>query len=124
MMSQSSPSPFYNVEISVSPDPDNVGEYIVNAKPELPIITVADSIINYKIVDSGGSNIVFTGMTVTPHNNGQLSSAIVSVDGKMLTLSDINTVEMTFNVTLQFKDNDHTGRQFAHDPQVQNRPPP
>lgn len=111
---------FQNIQVSVKPNPAKPGHYIVHSEPADPVITQTDTIVNYQIIDTDGYPIVFTGMGVKPHDNGQLSDATVSVDGKLLTFSDINTLKMTLNINLKFKDQD--GVEFAHDPQVQNDP--
>jgi predicted ATP-grasp superfamily ATP-dependent carboligase len=113
---------FENIQISVKPDPEKEGQYIVVAYPADPTLTKPNTIVNYQIIDTDGDDITFTGMTVKPHHNGQLSPATVSVDGKMLTFSDINTVKMTLNINLKFINHDKGGLEFAHDPQVQNDP--
>lgn len=96
------------------------GQYVVKTAPAVPWVTQPDTVINYQIYDTGGKNITFTGMTVDPADNDQLSAATVSVSGKQLTFSDANTSKQTFNITLNFKDSE--GVTFAHDPQVQNEP--
>lgn len=111
---------FINVVVSVHPS-DTAGTYNVETAPAIPRVTQKDTVINYQIVTSGKSNIVFTGMTVTPPSD-QFSQASVSVSGKQLTFTDANTgtVPKTFNVTLNFKD--EAGLQFMHDPEVLNEP--
>lgn len=118
------PAAFENIQISVKPDPEKPGHYIVVADPVDPTLTQNNTILNYQIIDTDGHDIVFAGMKVKPHYNGQLSPATVSVDGKMLTFSDINTVKMTLNINLKFVDHDKGGLEFSHDPQVQNDPQP
>lgn len=113
------PNQFINVLVKVIPG-KNPGEYLVHTAPEIPYVTQPDTILNYQIYDCGDKNIVFTGMSVTPVDNKQLSQASVSVSGKTLTFSDANTnpAKMILNITLQFKDED--GIQFSHDPEVVN----
>lgn len=112
-------APFINILVKVKPG-STPGTYKVETAPAVPCLTQPDTIVNYQIFDSGDKNILFTGMTVTPRDNGQLSPASVSVSGKQLTFSDANTVKMTMNITLNFKDED--GLEFSHDPQVENEP--
>jgi hypothetical protein len=112
-------TPFINVLVKVKPG-TNPGTYKVETAPATPCVTQPDTIINYQIFDSGNANIVFTGMTVIPTDNDQLSVASVSVSGKQLTFSDANTAKMMLNITLNFQDDD--GVQFMHDPQVENEP--
>jgi len=111
---------FQNIQVWVTPKAGQPGQYDVRTEPVSPLITNADTVINYQIVDTGGHAIVFKGMTVKPENNGQLSKETVSVDGLLMTFSDLNSKQMTLNITLKFTDND--GREFSHDPQIQNDP--
>lgn len=114
------PVTFQNIMVWVKPNPEKSGKYIVKTEPEVPVITKQDTIVNYQIVDTDGLPIVFTGMTVKPKNNEQLSNATVSVDGRQLTFSDINTVKMMLNIRLHFDQADHGS--FSHDPQMENDP--
>lgn len=112
-------TPFINIMVKVRPG-DVPGQYRVQTAPEVPFITQPDTVINYQLYDTGGKNIVFTGLTVAPADNHQLSPFSLSVSGKQLTLSDANTSSATLNITLNFRDED--GVQFNHDPQVVNEP--
>lgn len=114
------PVTFQNILVWVKPNPEKPHKYIVRTEPEIPVIKQQDTIINYQIVDTAGLPIVFTGMTVKPKHNDQLSPATVSVDGRQLTFSDINTVKMMLNIRLQFDRLDEGA--FSHDPQVENDP--
>lgn len=118
-MSKLIPStPFINVLVSVHET--TPGVYEVVTAPATPWITEKDTVVNYQIFDSGKRDIVFSGMSVKPVDNGQLSKASVSVSGKQLTFSDANTSKMTLNITLHFKD--EQGVEFSHDPEVENSP--
>jgi hypothetical protein len=119
MKTLTSATQFLNILVNVKPG-TTPGQYVVTTAPAAPCITLPDTIMNYQIYDSHDNNIVFTGMTVVPANNDQLSPASVSVSGKQLTFSDANTKKMTLNIILNFKDQD--GVEFMHDPQVQNEP--
>ncbi|MBV7534263.1 hypothetical protein KW842_00650 [Duganella sp. sic0402] len=118
-MSKIIPStPFINVLVSIRET--KPGVYDVMTAPATPWVTAKDTVINYQIFDSGNRDIVFTGMSVKPADNNQLSKATISVSGKQLTFSDANTAQMTFNITLHLKDDQ--GVEFAHDPEVENSP--
>lgn len=112
-------TPFINILVKVKPG-SAPGTYKVETAPAVLCIKQPDTIINYQIYDSGSNDIVFTGMTVTPSDNDQLSPASVSISGKQLTFSDANTSKMTLNITLNFKD--ESGVEFMHDPEVENEP--
>lgn len=96
------------------------GQYVVQTFPEVPYVTQADTVLNYQICQTGGQNIVFTGMTVKPAENDQLSTPSISISGKNLTFCDANTSEITLNITFHFEDEE--GKKFMHDPQVENQP--
>jgi hypothetical protein len=119
MTKLSASTPFLNVMVKVKPG-GTPGTYLVQTEPAVPYVTQQDTVINYQIYDSGGNDIVFTGMTVIPVNNDQLSAAAVSVSGKLLTFNDANTKGSTLSITLNFKDED--GVEFMHDPQIKNDP--
>jgi hypothetical protein len=112
---------FINVLVSVKPSAVIPGTYDVVTAPALPVITETDTVISYQIFDSG--NIVFTGASITPETNHQLSPASISLSGKLLTFSDANTKSMDLNITLKFKDASNPKLEFSHDPQISNRPP-
>ena len=112
-------TPFINIMVKVKPG-NTPGEYRVETAPEILCVTQPDTIINYQIYDCGNNDIVFTGMTVSPSDNNQLSQASVSISGRQLTFSDANTSKMKLNVTLNFQDED--GVKFMHDPEVENEP--
>lgn len=114
---------FVNILVSVKPSTTTAGSYDIVTAPALPMITETDTVINYQIFDTAGYDIVFTGMSVKPEINNQLSAAIVSVSGKLLTFSDANTETMNLNITLNFKDNNKPELEFSHDPQISNHPP-
>jgi len=114
------PITLVNIQVWVKPRLGVPGKYDVVTEPVDPVITNEDTIINYQIVDTDGYPIIFKGMTVKPKENGQLSKETISLDGKLLTFIDANTVKMTLNITLHFEDKD--GIAFSHDPQVQNDP--
>lgn len=112
-------TPFINILVHVREDSET-GAYKVVTAPAIPYVTQPDTILNYQIFDSGKKDIVFTGMSVLPKDNDQLSHGSVSISGKQLTFSDANTSKMTLNITLNFKD--EAGLEFSHDPEVQNEP--
>lgn len=113
---------FVNILVSVKPSTTTPDTYDVQTAPAVPVITETDTVINYQIFDTGGYDIVFTGMSVTPETNNQLSPASVSFSGKLLTFSDANTETMNLNINLKFMDKRKPELEFSHDPQISNRP--
>ncbi|MBV6322574.1 hypothetical protein [Duganella violaceipulchra] len=114
------PITFQNIMVWVKPRAGVPNKYDVVTEPAAPQILNADTVINYQIVGTDGYPIVFKGMSVKPEHNGQLSKEVVSVDGRLLTFSDLNTIKMTLNITLKFQDKE--GIEFSHDPQIHNDP--
>lgn len=110
---------FLNVLVNVKPAAE-AGKYHVTTSPEEPRVTQADTVINYQIYDDHGYGIVFTGATIKPSDNNQLSPVSVSVSGKQLTFTDANSAPITLSLTLDFKDKE--GLKFNHDPQIKNEP--
>lgn len=111
-------TPFINVLVKVRP---GIGEgvYIVHTAPEVPYVIQPDTVINYQLYDTGGEDIVFTGLTAVPADNDQMSAVSLSKSKKQLTFSDANTAPLTLNITLNFKS---PHGEFMHDPQVVNDP--
>ena len=127
-----SPTSFIDVLVTVTPGAEP-GTFNYVTDPAAPVITQPDTVINYQIFESGGHDIVFTGMTVEPADNGQLSVPSLSVSGKLLTLSDANTEKVTMTIQLQFSEKGGAAKSIAasrlafkaeNDPQVQNDPLP
>ena len=112
---------FVNILVSVKPGAAD-GQYDVVTAPAVPVITEPDTVINYQLFDTAGYDIVFTDMSVEPSVNTQLSSASVSMSGKLLTFTDANTETMGLNINLKFKNNSKLGELFSHDPQIINTP--
>ena len=112
---------FVNILVSVKPNATEPGKYDILTAPAVPVITEPDTVISYQIFDSG--NIVFTGVSILPEGNDQLSPPSISLSGKLLTFSDANTKQMDLNVTLMFTDTSKPKLAFSHDPQISNRPP-
>jgi uncharacterized protein YprB with RNaseH-like and TPR domain len=118
------PPSLQNVLVTVTPVENPVEgkkKYHVVTDPVILVVKEQNTLINYQIVDTGGYPIVFTGMSVKPANNDQLSEETVSIDKSMLAFFDANTSKMTLNITLHFKD-EKKGAEFSHDPQVENDP--
>lgn len=114
---------FVNILVFVKPSLTPNKKFDVVTAPVAPTITETDTVINYQIFDSAGYDIVFTGATIDPAINDQLSPATISVSGKLLTFSDANTKKIDLGVTLNFVNNSGTREEFSHDPQIINNPP-
>ena len=123
MSSYPGPTQFVNILVYVKPSTILGKKWDVTTAPTSPIITQNDTIINYQIFDTSGHDIVFTGLTVDPVVNTQLSPAVLSVSRKTLTLSDANTQRIDFDINLNFEEVDVPNSGFTHDPQITNNPP-
>ncbi|MYM67775.1 hypothetical protein GTP45_13150 [Pseudoduganella sp. FT55W] len=114
---------FVNILVFVKPNPAKPSGFDVSTSPAIPVITEADTVINYQIFDSAGYDIIFTGADVTPTDNAQLTSPSVSLSGKLLTISDANTKPLMLSVNLKFQIRGKSDSKFEHDPQISNNPP-
>jgi len=123
MSSFPAPAQFVNILVSVKPSTTIGKKWDVTTAPVAPMITQNDTVINYQIFDTSGHDIVFTGLTVDPAINTQLSPAVISVSRKMLTLSDANTQRIDFDINLGFEERNVPNSDFTHDPQITNNPP-
>jgi len=121
---------FQNVQVKAVKETDASGKVIykvVSAQPEPVVITAADTIINYQLVDTD-ADIVFTGITITPSST-QFSKPTISTDGKNLTLSDINTQTGDFSRQFEFNGQPEVRTEVAAKLEeggkdIENRPPP
>lgn len=119
------PTSFHNVQVVTTPHIDpNTGKivHLTLFNPAALIVKSRDSVINYQLVSPTPEGTRFTGLTASPSPNEQLSEAIVSLSGKLITISDANTAEETLSITLHFVDKD--GNPFDVDPDVDNIPDP
>jgi hypothetical protein len=113
-------TPFINVLVRVKLNKEKSG-YDVHCEPEAPLILQKDTVINYQITDTGGQDIVFSGLDVTPPDLKQISTPSISFSGKLLTVNDANTYKGWLSLFLEFTD--RTAKTtFKHDPQVRNEP--
>jgi hypothetical protein len=123
-MSNISPS-LNNVQVTVTRTPDGSGNspdglHNIVCDPDDITVTETNTIVNYQLVSPTPAVIVFTGLDlVDPNPKPQFSTATVSADGKMITLSDLNTITESYDVTLNFADDI---KKIAFDPQIHNVP--
>lgn len=129
------PPDFFNIQVTVIPVPAGTGNagktknYRVTCYPEAITVTHKDSVINYQLVPATPDDIVFCGMSQSdPVDVPQLSRPSISVDGKLLTFSDLNSVAEDIHITLKFAhreelaaSNDYEAH-ILFDPQVGNDP--
>ncbi|MEB0140180.1 MULTISPECIES: hypothetical protein [unclassified Undibacterium] len=126
---------FINIQVTVIPVPEGKGnagdhrQYQVTCVPASISVIHTDTIINYQIIPETPENIVFHGMSKKkPYLAPQFSHPSISVDRKMITFSDKNSVVEQIHVTLEFKDKDEASIHYDHpmninfDPQVGNDP--
>ena len=115
------PAPaFVNVRVTVTPG-SQAGQYAIACFPD-PVPVTQRTVINfYMDPDSAPIDVIFTDKIIKkPDHTRQFSLPSVSTDGKMLTLSDVDTVRETVHITLHVTDKDH--RKIPFDPQIVNGP--
>lgn len=124
-MSQKSPvtpAQFINILVTAIPSVDPISKeitYKTTFMPEAIEVMLPDTIINYQLIDPTPAGVKFSEVTIAPASD-QLSQPIIGQSGRILTLSDANTLPLTFNLSLGFKDND--GVKFIVDPEIKNDP--
>jgi hypothetical protein len=118
------PPDFQNVDVTVIPMPDGGGnsvggKFMVTCIPENLVVQGTDTVINYRLIAPTPKGIVFAGLAKeTRLRERQLSTPSISVDGKMMTFSDQNSLPGTIKITLEFKDNSL----IIYDPEIGNEP--
>lgn len=117
------PTPvFHNVQVTAFRKVvDGKPQFECTCYPTKVVIASPDAVIGYQLVAPTDSDIVLTGMTkLNPPSERQLSDASVSVDGRLLLLSDRNTIPAEIHIRLEFL---YRGEEaFTHDPQIGNVP--
>ncbi|MBI3731548.1 MAG: hypothetical protein HY254_24885 [Burkholderiales bacterium] len=99
------------------PNTTSDGRFTVVCHPPAVKSPPGDSVINYRLVSPTPPGIVFLGIDKSrPYALNQLSTPSISADGKMMTLSNRNTVEEVILVMLRFRDDTIS----IYDPEVTN----
>ena len=111
---------FHNVAVTLKAVPSGGntagGKYIVKCLPDTVNVVGGDAIINYQLTKAP-AGIVFTGFDHSGSSaDRELSKPSISVDGKMMTFSDINLEEGPILITLKFRDD----TEILFDPEVSN----
>lgn len=123
----SSPVPpaFINMTVQAEPRRDKTGNtpcggYHVTCHPAALVVSQLNSILNFQLIAPTPDGVKFASISKhKPIPVTQLSNPSISLDGKLMTLCDANTVAEPIDVTFHFTDGPHT---FTFDPQVQNEP--
>lgn len=122
-MSHPSPTPvYYNIQVVAERiTVDGVTSYITTCYPKSITVTTPNAVLGYQLVGPTPASILFTGMRKNnPPPQRQLSDATVSVDGRMLLISDRNSLKVDIDISLLFSDGGEV--EFSHDPQIGNVP--
>lgn len=104
--------------------------YDATYDPKVIEVHQEDTIINFRLVTPTPDDIVIRSVTIIPEDQSQLSTPSISKNGKQMTLSDLNTLPQTFNLSFSYKDKHdrHLPIQKGSDdvviyPEVENNPP-
>lgn len=108
------------IKVTVTAVKTTSESYTIVCTPEkIPVHEL--SIINFQLVPPTPADVQFTDIIVKhPSDLNQLSHPSVSTDGKMLTLSDVHTVQGDIEVFLHVTDAGKGHHKF--DPQIRNEP--
>lgn len=126
---------FLNTPVTVTRTPDGGGNAChgkyqvtyyqpggisVNEHGSISVVST-NTILNFQLIAPTPSEVVFTGMRTNQNDvEQQFSEATISLDGKMLTFTDIDNSPGGIAVTLLWRDS----VEISHDPQVVNTPQP
>lgn len=104
--------------------------YEANYDPKVIQVHEEDTIINFRLVTPTPDDVVIRSVTISPEGQSQLSTPSISKNGKQMTLSDLNTLSETFNLSFTFKDKHDRSLAILKDsaevviyPEVENNPP-
>jgi hypothetical protein len=117
------PTPFINVFVTAVPKTDADGNktYETTFVPARVLVVQHDTVLNYQLIAPTPQGVTIKSVSVKPEHSTQLSDPSIGESGKIVTLSNANTIKETFNITLQFED--EKGISFLVDPEVENEPP-
>ena len=115
-----SPVPaFINVQVTALPS-GKPGKYTITCLTD-PVLVSGATILNFQLIPGTPADVVFIEkISKNPRHKHQLSDPSVSTDGKMLTLSDVDTWSGSIEVTFYVTDKDKGEHGF--DPQIRNEP--
>jgi hypothetical protein len=77
-------------------------EYVADYDPKVLEVNENDTILVFKLAGKTPADVRIASVKPVQEDNTQLSPASISKNGKMATLSDINTERDTFNLKFQF----------------------
>lgn len=116
-------APVIQVQVVAIPSLDPVTKkikYNTTFTPEAIKVTARDTILSYELVAPTPAGVQFKSVKVKGKNPEQLSAPTISQSGKLLVMTDANTVKEVLNLTIRFKDSDDL--EFDVDPEVDNDP--
>jgi hypothetical protein len=124
--SESVVAPFKNVEVTAIPEvnPNGQTTYKLSFAPPKLHIKDSDTVINYQLVGKTPADVRFSGLTIEPASANQFSAAVVSQSGKMITLSDANTLRGTFKAKFAFGNTEALQVMTETEPEIENEPQP
>jgi|GEM_PF-1380028 hypothetical protein len=98
-------SPVIHVKVTVStavnPSTGEI-EYIPKYHPEVISVTEPDTILSFKLHKPTPDDVIISAVARRPADNTQLSTPSISTNGKMVTLTDVNTEKQTLNLDFDF----------------------
>lgn len=110
---------FCNTDVTVIPDPTQPSGIRVELVPPSTYVTTSNTVLNYSMSAATPPQYVFTGITDVTGPADQFSTASVSIDGRMITFSDLDSLSGNITFLLQIH-NTETKEQHTHDPDVVN----
>lgn len=77
-------------------------EYQAKYDPEVIKVTDFDTILSFKLDQPTPDDVRVMSVKPRPEDNTQLSTPSISKNGKLVTLTDVNTVKETLNLDFEF----------------------
>lgn len=99
---------------------DGAGSFAIRSFPERIVVNSNNAVLVFQLVDPTAADVVFLHPVITPVPQDQFSTVAISRDGKLLIMSDLDSVSGVYHLQLRVKD--AAGNIGSHDPEVVNRP--
>ncbi len=107
------------VQVVAVKKPDGNG-YEIRSFPNRIVVDSNGAVLIFQLVDPTSADVVFLQPTITPIGQDQFSTVAISRDGKLLIMSDLDSVSGSYHLFLRVQD--ASGAIYTHDPEVVNRP--
>ncbi|WP_426338300.1 hypothetical protein ACN9MZ_17810 [Pseudoduganella sp. S-14] len=123
IQNQTEAAPVIQIQVVAVPSIDPATQkmkYTTTFTPPEVTVTATDTILSYELVSPTPAGVQFKSLKVKGKVPEQISHPTISQSGKLMVVTDSNTVKEVLNLTIRFKDSD--ALEFDVDPEVANDP--